>query len=188
MIQQQERKGIMAHAYANSQANSENHLDSNMSTESVVNLPLWIDFFDDLQNIRGRSLNTVMAYRRDLGLYSKFALKNLRIIDFYDFMKTEGLSARSQARVVSSLRTYFKFIETKVNKSIELRDLRPPKVKATLPKILTQSEFEKLLISSDVPDAAKKIRNQTTLLFLYGSGCRVTELINLNLNDFSSNV
>jgi integrase/recombinase XerD len=100
-------------------------------------------------------------------------------------MKTEGLSARSQARIVSSLRTYFKFSESKGVKSEELRDLRPPKVKASLPKILTQGEFEKLLVASDVADVGKKIRNQTTLLFLYGSGCRVTELINLNLNDFS---
>lgn len=151
-----------------------------------ASLPHWIDFFDDLQNVRGRSQNTIMAYRRDLELYNKFAMKNLRMVEFYDFMKKEGLSVRSQARVISSLRTYFKFCETKGMKMDILRDLRPPKVKATLPKILTQDEFEKLLVSCEVPDQAKKIRNQMTLLFLYGTGCRVSELINLNLNDFSA--
>lgn len=154
-------------------------------TEQNTPLPYWIDFFDDLQNIRGRSQNTVMAYRRDLELYIKFKAKNQKLTEFYDFMKTEGLSSRSQARVVSSLRTYFKYCETKGYKADELRDLRPPKITATLPKILTQGEFEKLVIAADVMDPYKKIRNQATLLFLYGSGCRVSELINLNLNDYS---
>lgn len=159
-----------------------------------MNLPLWIDFFDDLQHVRGRSQNTIMAYRRDVELFIKFKEKfkitslsdNKKIPEFYDFMKTEGLSGRSQARVISSLRTYFKFCETRGMKCAELRELRPPKVKATLPKFLTVEEFEKLFIASAVQDPAKNIRNQLTLLFLYGLGCRVSELINLNLNDFSA--
>lgn len=149
-------------------------------------LPLWIEFFDDLQHVRGRSLNTIMAYRRDIELYQKFRETNERLIEFYDFMKKEGLSTRSQARVISSLRTYYKFCETRGLKSEELRDLRPPKVKSTLPKAITFAEFEKLLLASEVQDEPKKIRNMLTLLFLYGLGCRVSELINLNLSDFSA--
>jgi integrase/recombinase XerD len=156
-----------------------------LHSESTIQLPYWIDFFDDLQNVRGRSQNTIMAYRRDLDLFIKFKARNLKLTEIYEFMKNEGLSSRSQARVISSLRTYFKFCETKGMKADELRDLRPPKIKASLPKILTQGEFEKLLISSEVNDPAKKLRNQATLLFLYGSGCRVSELINLNINDYS---
>lgn len=149
-------------------------------------LPLWIEFFDDLQHVRGRSLNTVMAYRRDLELYKAFQTKSRRLVEFYDFMKDEGLSTRSQARVISSLRTYFKFCETRGIKSEELRELRPPKVKSTLPKSITFQEFERLFASCEVADPAKKYRNQLTLLFLYGLGCRVSELISLNLNDFSA--
>ncbi len=148
-------------------------------------LPLWIDFFDDLQHVRGRSLNTVMAYRRDLELFQAFKEKNERLSEFYEFMKKEGLSVRSQARVISSLRTYFKFCESRGLKADELRELKPPKVKASAPKALTVTEFEKLYISSEVVDPAKKIRNQLTLLFLYGLGCRVSELISLNMTDFS---
>ena len=149
-------------------------------------LPLWIEFFDDLQHVRGRSLNTIMAYRRDIELYQKFRETNERLIEFYDFMKKEGLSTRSQARVISSLRTYYKFCETRGLKSEELRDLRPPKVKSTLPKAITFAEFEKLVLASEVQDKPKKIRNMLTLIFLYGLGCRVSELINLNLSDFSA--
>ena len=149
-------------------------------------LPLWIEFFDDLQHVRGRSLNTVMAYRRDLELYKAFLQKSTRLAEFYDFMKDEGLSTRSQARVISSLRTYFKFCESRGIKSEELRELRPPKVKSSLPKAITFQEFEKLFASCEVADPAKKYRNQLTLLFLYGLGCRVSELISLNLSDFSA--
>lgn len=159
-----------------------------------MNLPLWIDFFDDLQHVRGRSQNTIMAYRRDIELFIKFKDKfkitlesdNKKIPEFYDFMKAEGLSARSQARVISSLRTYFKFCETRGMKCGELRELRPPKIKTSLPKVLTVEEFEKLFIASVVQDSAKNTRNQLTLLFLYGLGCRVSELIGLNINDFSA--
>lgn len=154
-----------------------------------MNLPLWIDFFDDLQHVRGRSQNTIMAYRRDLELFDQFKQKQATTYNqiplFYDFMKTEGLSSRSQARVISSLRTYFKFCETKGQKCDELRELRPPKVKTTLPKVLTVDEFNLLFKSCQVQDAGKNIRNQLTLLFLYGLGCRVSELIGLNLQDYS---
>lgn len=147
---------------------------------------LWIDFFDDLQNVRGRSKNTVMAYRRDLDLYKKFTEKSSRVIEFFDFMKKEGLSTRSQARVISSVRTYLKFCESKGIKCPDLRELRPPKVKTGLPKAVSVEEFEKLFSACVVPDQARTSRNQLTLLFLYGLGCRVSELIGLNLHDFSA--
>ncbi len=150
-----------------------------------MNLKLWSEFFDDLQNVRGRSLNTVMAYRRDLELYSKFKEKDRRLLEFFDFLKEEGLSTRSQARVVSSVRTYLKFCETQGVSSPDLRELRPPKVKASLPKPLAPHEFDLLVSASKIPSQAHTIRNHLTLLFLYGLGCRVSELISLDLNDFS---
>jgi integrase/recombinase XerD len=127
-----------------------------------------------------------MAYRRDLELYKKFSEKNSRVIEFFDFMKKEGLSTRSQARVISSVRTYMRYCESKGVKCPELRELRPPRVKTSLPKAITVQEFEKLFIACQSHDAAKTNRNQLTLLFLYGLGCRVSELIGLNLNDFSA--
>jgi integrase/recombinase XerD len=150
-----------------------------------MNNTLWIDFFDDLQNVRGRSLNTIMAYRRDLELYKRFSEKSSRVIEFFDFMKKEGLSTRSQARVISSVRTYLRFCETRGQKCPELRELKPPRVKTSLPKAISVAEFEKLYAACEIADAAKTNRNRLTLLFLYGLGCRVSELIGLNLNDYS---
>jgi len=149
-------------------------------------LTLWVEFFDELQNVRGRSLNTVMAYRRDLELYEEFKQKHKDVSQFYEFMKKRGLSPRSQARVISSLRTYFRFLEAHGEKADELRELRQPRVKTKLPKALTPDEFKRLFDAAVSEDEARTIRNQLTLLLLFGSGCRVSELIGLNLQDFNA--
>lgn len=148
-------------------------------------LPLWIDFFDDLQHVRGRSLNTVMAYRRDLELFAQYRQKAKSISGFYEFMKENGLSQRSQARVISSLRTYFKFCESRGVQSGELRELRPPKVKVGLPKPISVDEYNRLFAACETEDSRKTFRNRLTLLLLFGLGCRVSELIALNLEDYS---
>ncbi len=149
--------------------------------------PLWIDFFDELQNVRGRSQNTILAYKRDLEMWFTYRENSpTDVLGFYEFLKKHKLSTRSQARVVSSVRTYLRFCETRGLKAPELRELRPPKVKVGLPKALTLEEFEKLLVASRVEDEAKTARNRLTLLFLFGTGVRVTELIGLNLRDYQA--
>lgn len=148
-------------------------------------LNLWVEFFEDLQHVRGRSRNTVMAYRRDLEMYEAFKKTKKPLREFQDFMKKKGLSIRSQARVVSSVRTYMKFLESKDIDAPELRELRPPRVKASLPKPITLKEFEVLFEAAAVEDVYKTARNQITLLLLFGLGCRVSELISLSLYDFN---
>lgn len=150
-----------------------------------MSLKYWVEFFSDLQHVRGRSQNTVMAYRRDLELYADFLNHHRDLSLLYEFMKKRGLSPRSQARVISSLRTYFRFLEGKGEKVNELRQLRQPRVKAKLPKALTESEFRRLFEASSVENPLRSARNQITLLLLFGLGCRVTELIQINLNDFN---
>lgn len=150
-----------------------------------MGLPLWVDFFHDLQHVRGRSLNTVMAYRRDLELWLEYREKNTSIQGFYEFMKKHNLSARSQARVISSLRTYFKFCESRGLEAHELRELKTPKVSLGLPQSLVEEDFFKLVDACKVESEPRTLRNQLVLFFLYGLGCRVSELIQLNLHDFS---
>ncbi|MGE4130386.1 MAG: tyrosine-type recombinase/integrase [Bdellovibrionales bacterium] len=148
-------------------------------------LKLWVEFFEDLQHVRGRSHNTVMAYRRDLELFEEFQKTGRDISSLFEFMKGKKLSTRTQARVISSLRTYFRFLETQGEKAPELRELRPPRIKPGLPKPLTLQEFESLLESCRVEDMHRSARNRITLLLLFGLGCRVSELVGLNLMDLS---
>ncbi|MCB0411826.1 MAG: tyrosine-type recombinase/integrase [Bdellovibrionales bacterium] len=149
-------------------------------------LDYWVEFFEDLQWVRGRSRNTVQAYRRDLEIFEEFKKEGYRdISEFYEFLQKRNLSKRSQARIVSSLRTYFKFLESKGEKVAELQKLRPPKVNNRLPQPLTLDQFRKLLEACQVESPAKSQRNRLTLFLLFGLGCRVTELIGLKLSDFS---
>lgn len=148
-------------------------------------LDLWADFFEDLQHVRGRSRNTVLAYRHDLELFDEFFSVHKELSAIYDFMKKKGLSSRSQARAISSIRTYYKFCESKGLKIPPLTTLRPPKVKAALPKVLSLEEFQKLYAACEVENPYKTARNQMTLLLLFGLGCRVSELIALNLQDLN---
>lgn len=130
-----------------------------------------------------------MAYRRDLELWQAYQQQGKSVSGFMEFMRKQKLSTRSQARVISSLRTYFRYCESRGQESPELRELRPPRVKVGLPKALTTAEFQRLFEAASQlgahGDAAKISRNQLTLLFLYGLGCRVSELVGLNLNDYN---
>lgn len=149
-------------------------------------LEYWVEFFEDLQLVRGRSKNTVQAYRRDLELFEEFKATSYRdISEIYEFLQKKKLSQRSQARIISSLRTYFKFLESKGRKVPELQRLRPPKVKSRLPQAITLNQFQRLYQACEVEAPLKTARNQITLLLLFGLGCRVTELIQLNLADFN---
>ncbi len=152
----------------------------------LMALPQWVEFFDDLQNVRGRSTNTVMAYRRDLELYEEFLATKKEIGQFPEFMKKRKLSLRSQARVISSLRTYFRFIVKKGGQAPELRELRPPRVKPHLPRPLSFNDFQKLHSACETENVHRTARNQITLLLLFGLGCRVSELVALDLQDFHS--
>jgi len=147
-------------------------------------LELWVEFFQDLEQIRGRSRNTVMAYRRDLELFEEYSRTSKDIPGFYAFMKKRKLSPRSQARVISSLRTYFKFLEVHGRKAPQLRELKVPKVKIGLPKVLAPDEFRRLFSACETEDSYRTMRNKITLLLLYGLGCRVSELISLNLQNY----
>jgi len=154
-------------------------------------LQLWVDFFQELEHIRGRSKNTILAYRRDLELWQDYLNQkksNLDVAGFYPYMKSRGLSSRSQARVISSVRTYMKFCEARGLAAPQLRELRPPRVKSALPKALSYSDFQKLYAAAgETGDSPRGPRNQMTLLLLFGLGCRVSELVSLSLNDFHEN-
>ncbi len=149
-----------------------------------MTLPRWADFFDDLKNVRGRSKNTVLAYRRDLELFSVFLDKHRDVEAVYQFMTKKKLSTRSQARVISSIRTYYKFCRQMGDEVPDMNQLHPPRVHKKLPSVLSVESFEKLMDASVVKDPCKTGRNHITLILLFGLGCRVSELTGFDLIDY----
>lgn len=148
-------------------------------------LSRWVEFFEELQHVRGRSLNTVMAYRRDLEVYEEFLKRHKDIQFIYEYLAKRKLSVRSQARVISSIRTYLRYCERHGDKVPNLRQLRPPKVKVNLPKALTLEDFRRLYDACANDNPFRGARNQITLLMLFGLGCRVSELIGLDTHDYN---
>lgn len=158
----------------------------NSRSESYIFNPfLKIAFFEDLQRIQGRSQNTVLAYRRDIEVFEEYLSVNSRLDGVFGFLKSKALGERSQARIISSFRTYCRFCDTRGYRVDHFLDLKPPVIENIKPqKVLSPDDFLILVKAAELSkDEDKTFRNKLTLYLLYCLGIKVTELINLNLRD-----
>jgi integrase/recombinase XerD len=148
-----------------------------------------------MQLERALSLNSVENYIRDVQklvffLESKgwdLAAKEVKATHLKDFLKwinEIGLGANSQARIVSGIRTFYKYllVEDLIDEDPTLI-LDSPKLQRKIPEVLTYQEIQALLATIDLSEA-HGLRNRAMLETLYACGLRVTELINLRLSNF----
>ena len=131
------------------------------------------------------SPNTISAYRRDLSLYKQFKASGNELTALYKFLEDRKLSERSQVRFISCLRSYLKFIESKGEKIDYIKYLQFPKLKKKLPHLVSFDDFQKLWQIVENKDRSLTLRNRLILSFLYGLGCRVSELVSLDVKDFN---
>ena len=139
-----------------------------------------------LKTIKKFSDNTIDAYIHDLLKLKKFTKKDLiktTKSDLEKFNKTlNELDPKSKARVISSIKSFYKYEMIKGNVSENISNvLIIPKFKKSIPDILSIEEVDKLL-DIEVIDHISA-RNKAMLELMYASGLRVTELINLKPND-----
>lgn len=146
---------------------------------------LYEDFLRELQFARSYSLNTISAYKKDLAYWEEFCKKKRPVSEIYDFLNQKKLSAVSQARVLSCIRTYLKFLQSRGKVVKEINALKRPRLKKRLPRFIRPKEFQALWQACEEEDLVFSLRNQLVLAFLYGLGCRVTELISTNVQDFN---
>ena len=143
---------------------------------------------------KGLALNTIQSYGRDLGRFLGF-LKRERVAwasareeDLVRFIHAEsraGLSARSMARRISALRSFFRFLVLSgFAKKDAASELTSPSTWLSLPKVLTVKEVEALLGAPD-EKTAQGVRDRAMLEVLYGSGLRVSELVGLKPPDLN---
>jgi len=141
---------------------------------------------------RSLSINSVDAYIRDIYKFADYIKNNdmsvlkINLSDIRGFIKeinTIGISARSQARFISSIKSYYKFllIEGYIkNSPAEL--LASPKVGIKIPVVLSIEEINKLIKSIDLSSKHGE-RNRTIIETIYSCGLRVSELINLKISN-----
>lgn len=156
------------------------------------------EFLNYLKYEKNYSDNTLIAYKgniNDFLMYCKLKkVKNLLELD-YQFMRgyisylyKEKYQAKSISRIISALRSFFKYLKKQNMIFINPLDLiTSPKIEKKLPKYLTINDVEKILNACDLNDK-KGIRDNLILELLYVSGIRVSELTNIKINDidFSS--
>lgn len=145
------------------------------------------EFLAALSSERGLSNNTVAAYRRDLNQYSVFLDARVPTPDlvsaFAMDLYTRELAPSSIARKLAAVRSLHRFL---VAEGMEEHDptqlLATPKLAESLPKAMTVDEVARLLDQPTTTTAAGR-RDQAILEFMYGTGCRVGELVALDQED-----
>ena len=156
--------------------------------------PLVDAWLDHLRIERRRAPNTIDSYARDIEHLRRFAAGQARALGALDRHALEafvrqlmgrGLSPRSVARVVSSIRGFYRYLV--VHRHVEANpaeDLQPPRAWAALPTYLSVGQIDRLLGLPDVT-TARGLRDRAFIELLYATGLRVTELVSLctaNLN------
>ena len=141
---------------------------------------------------RGRSANTLAAYRRDLAAYTEFltgrgltpaTVTEPVVEDYLAFLRAAGRAPASVARALVSVRSLHGFLEDEGQvASNPAGDVQRPKVPSGLPKALSEADVLSLLESVTGDDAAAR-RDRAILEVLYGCGLRVSELVGLSLAD-----
>jgi integrase/recombinase XerD len=146
-----------------------------------------------LQLERSLSGNSVDAYLHDIEKLSQYLdFKKLSVVPekvdhellqgFLQWVHELGMSARTQARVLSGIKAFYKYLllENLINNDpTEL--LEGPRLSQKLPEFLTIDEINKMIAAVDL-SAAEGERNRAILEVLYGCGLRVSELVNLKIS------
>ena len=154
-------------------------------------------FLDYVRVEKGLAPNTVISYRRDLQGFVEYLNqigKDVAITsredvrDFLASLYARGLAARSVARHLVSVRSLFQFLIESGNLGADpTAEVESPQLGYSLPKYLTAEEVEALLRQPD-PAKPEGLRDKAMLEVLYATGLRVSELVNLEGQDFDVNL
>ncbi len=151
-----------------------------------------------LQLERSLSINSVEAYLRDVQKFGEYQsikgydygfqeLTENHFSEFLHWLYEMGISARSQARIISGLKAYYRFLLLEdVVKDDPTALLEAPKIGRKLPEVLSISEIDQLIAAIDLSSPEGE-RNRAMLETLYSCGLRVSELCNLKCSKLMGN-
>lgn len=175
-------------------------MQNNLSTDAAID-----SFLEMMSAERGAADNTLESYRRDLETAADFmAARKVKLpsaspVDIracLDDMAVQGFAATSQARRLSSLRQFFRFLYTENLRTDDPTGIiDAPKKNRPLPKIMSEDTVGRLLAQAeeeakpqeDMSGYFSAVRLHTLLELLYATGMRVTELVGLPEKTVRSN-
>lgn len=156
--------------------------------------PLIQQFLDSLWLEKGLSKNTLESYGGDLNTFARWldgigqsvvTTRREDVLAYLSFRMASGLKSRSTARSLSCLRSLYRYLLRenliKVDPTLQIAN---PKLGRPLPDSLSEADVEKLLAAPDL-DTLVGFRDRTMLEVLYACGLRVSELVNLKLNEIN---
>ena len=161
----------------------------------ATNQGLLDEFCDALWLEDGLSRNTLESYRRDLRIFSAWLSANqgktllqaqrMDLLDYLGYKFKRKARPRSAARLLSSLKRFYRFLlrENRIQADPTLQ-VESPKLPHGLPKILSEEDVDSLLAAPNV-ETHIGLRDKSMLETLYASGLRVTELVEMKLNQLS---
>lgn len=149
-------------------------------------------FLEFLQKDKKLSNNTLQSYKRDITQYESYIneenLQYLKVTKddikkYLENLKNIGKKTSTISRNLASIRSFYQYlVRTKKIKEDPTEGIQSPKVEKRVPSVLSSKEVELLLEQPKAVDL-KGIRDKAMLEFAYATGMRVTEIINLNLED-----
>lgn len=154
-------------------------------------------FLDFLHIEKGLSPNTVKSYQSDLSIFLKWlssncnsSFKNTKSEDVELFIKhlfQLGFKSTTINRKISSIKTFYIYLKKqKLIDIIPTENIIVPKQEKNLPKSISEKEVETLLNSINGSNNIE-LRDKAMMELLYATGVRVSELVNIKLNDIDFN-
>ena len=146
-----------------------------------------------LQLEKSLSDNTVQAYLQDIEKFTQFLLfiksekspQNIELADLERFVKwisELGMTPASQSRIISGIKNFYKYcLQEQIAHKDPTALLEAPKLKRSLPDVLSFKEIEKIIAQIDL-STQEGVRNKAMIETLYSCGLRVTELVNLKIS------
>lgn len=147
-----------------------------------------------LSKVKQASNNTVSSYMRDIRQFSEWlqssgdtdilSVTQLNISDYLALLQEQGKSGSTVSRVLASLKNFYAYLVSTgfLEASPVSNEIHVDRGEKKLPQILTGKEVETLLAQPSASDA-KGLRDKAMLEVMYATGIRVTELIDLNVED-----
>ena len=149
-------------------------------------------FFGFLENDKKVSNNTLQSYERDLKQYERYLSEqgkeykeetNEGIKEYITYMQEIGKKSSTISRGLASIRSFYQYgVKNKDVENDPTEGISSPKIEKRVPSVLTAQEVELLLEQPKDVDL-KGTRDKAMLEFAYATGMRVTEIINLNIED-----
>ena len=151
------------------------------------------DYKSYLKIERGLSLNSIVSYENDILSLKNYILDNKikespiecapDTVNSFIYNSSKKNSPRSQARKISGLKSFFKFLVFEgYLKSSPMSNIESPKLGRKLPDILNVEEISQMINSINIKEKFGQ-RNKTIIEILYGTGIRVSELIELKISN-----